>query len=205
MKPHRATSANWSKTEQEWKERTSSAAFDKRKHELVAVKEQLRHLPDILNQRMQQLNKDQRRIQLEKYLDLFEIEDANIDGVGKGRKQTLASYGIETAADLDFSKLQGVPGFGPKLTKALVSWRDNLASRFVFDPTRGPDRSDVAKVHNEIALLRRDLEQTLVGGLSQLQQIRSQIVNTRTQFIEPVRSVYREYLQAKANLAACSG
>lgn len=202
---YQAALANWSKTEQEWQERTRSTAFDKKKHELVSVKEQLRHLPEVLNQRLHQLSKDQARIQLEKYLDRFEIEDANIDGIGRGRKQTLASYGIETAADIDRSKLHGVPGFGPKLTNALMSWRANLASRFTFDPARGPDRTDVAKVHSEIALLRKNLEQNLVNGLSQLQQIRSQIMNTRTQFIEPVRSVYLEYLQAKANRAAALG
>jgi DNA-binding helix-hairpin-helix protein with protein kinase domain len=198
-------SSNWSSTEQEWQMRARPAAFDEKKGELLRVKDQLSQLPVLLNQRMQQLKNDQQRIQLEKYLDRIEIEDANIEGIGKGRKQTLASYGIETAADIDYSKLDGVPGFGPKLTNALISWRDGLASRFKFDPARGPDPNDVAKVNNDIALLRRDLEQKLVGGSAQLKQIRSQIMNARAQFSEPVRSVYREYLQAKANLAAAQG
>jgi len=198
-------SSNWSSTEQEWQMRTRPAAFDEKKGELRGVKDQLSQLPILLNQRMQQLKNDQQRIQLEKYLDRFEIEDANIEGIGKGRKQTLASYGIETAADIDYSKLHIVPGFGPKLTNALISWRDGLASRFRFDPARGPDPSDVAKINNDIALLRRDLQQKLVGGSAQLKQIRSQIMNARAQFIEPVRTVYREYLQAKANLAAAEG
>ena len=185
--------------------RARPAAFDEKKGELLRVKDQLSQLPVLLNQRMQQLKNDQQRIQLEKYLDRIEIEDANIEGIGKGRKQTLASYGIETAADIDYSKLHSVPGFGPKLTNALISWRDGLASRFRFDPARGPDPNDVAKVNNDIALLRRDLEQKLVGGSAQLKQIRSQIMNARAQFSEPVRSVYREYLQAKANLAAAQG
>jgi hypothetical protein len=199
-----AASSSWSSTEQEWQVRTRTAPFDEKKVEFTRVKDQLSQLPVLLNQRIQQLKNDQQRIQLEKFLDRFEIEDANIEGIGKGRKQTLASYGIETAADLD-SKLHGVPGFGPKLTKALMSWRDGLIPRFRFDPARGIDPNDVAKINNEIALLRRDLEQRLVGGLAQLKQIRSHIVNTRTQFIDPVRSVYREFLQAEANLAAAQG
>src|SRR5215211_3275973 len=36
------------------------------------------------------------------------------DHIGEGRKQLLESYGIETAADVTSSALEGVPGFGPK-------------------------------------------------------------------------------------------
>jgi DNA-binding helix-hairpin-helix protein with protein kinase domain len=200
-----AASSSWSSTEQEWLLRTKPDAFHEKKSELFRVKEQISQLPFVLNQRLQQLKNDQQRIQLEKHLDSFEIENASIEGVGKGRKQILASYGIETAADLNNSKLHGVPGFGPKLTKALTSWRDGLASRFKFDSSRGPDPNDIAKINNDIAMLRRDFEQKLVEGLAQLKQILSQIMNTRTKFIEPVRSAYREYLQAKADIAAAQG
>jgi DNA-binding helix-hairpin-helix protein with protein kinase domain len=198
-------SSNWSKTEQEWQTRTKSAAFDQKKHNLAAVKEQLSQLPALLKQRMQQLKNDQQRIQLERYLDSFDIEDASIDGIGKGRKQTLASFGVTTAADIDYPKLSTVPGFGPKLTAALVSWSTGLASRFRFDPTRGIDPQDVAKINNDISLLRRSLEHTLVNGLTEIKQIHAQIMNARTQFIEPVRAVYREFLQASANFAAAQG
>jgi hypothetical protein len=200
-----AASSNWSKTQQEWEMRTRPSPFEEKKSELARIRDQLSGLPEVLNQRMLQLKNDQQRIQLEKYLDRFHIERANIEGIGKARTQTLAFNGIETAADLNHSALVGISGFGPKRIGALMSWRDDLASRFRFDPARGVDPSDVAKINNEVALLRRDLEQKLVGGLSHLKQIRSQILDARTRFIEPVRSVYREYLQAKADLAAAGG
>jgi DNA-binding helix-hairpin-helix protein with protein kinase domain len=50
--------------------------------------------------KLDQLRQNQRAIQLTAFLDQYEIQRAKIPGIGPGRKQTLQSYGIETAADL---------------------------------------------------------------------------------------------------------
>jgi DNA-binding helix-hairpin-helix protein with protein kinase domain len=47
---------------------------------------------------------------MEEFLDRFEIERATIPSIGPGRKQTLSSYGIETAADIKESEIAKVPG-----------------------------------------------------------------------------------------------
>ena len=54
------------------------------------------------------------------------IADANIAGIGPGRSSTLASYGIETAADLLKNRLHGISGFGPVLIDALISWKKSI-------------------------------------------------------------------------------
>ena len=57
--------------------------------------------------------------QLKQYLDSYRIATANIDGIGQGRIATLQSYSIETAADVDATKLMGISGFGRVLVSDL--------------------------------------------------------------------------------------
>jgi DNA-binding helix-hairpin-helix protein with protein kinase domain len=197
-----AASAKWTKTDQEWKDRVGPKRFDEKKVELVSLKDQLSRLPVVLNQRLDQLKRDQRRIQQEKFLDAFEIEDASIDGIGTGRKQTLASYGIETATDVTATAVQSVPGFGPVLTAALLAWRRSLEARFVFNPNKAVDPKDIASIHQQILIERRSLEQKMTSGLAQLRQIQSQIQYARNHLAEPVAAIFGEFLQAKANLDA---
>jgi DNA-binding helix-hairpin-helix protein with protein kinase domain len=55
---------------------------------------------------------------------------------------TLASYGIETAADVDASIAGKVLGFGPARTADLLAWRAQVESLFRFDPSKGVDPAD---------------------------------------------------------------
>jgi DNA-binding helix-hairpin-helix protein with protein kinase domain len=60
-------------------------------------------------------------------LNAFLISAAAIPGIGTERKRVLASHGIETAADVNAKDVGEVPGFGPKLTDALIDWRTDCA------------------------------------------------------------------------------
>ena len=94
----------------------SPADAKTKKAELTALREEYGKLSAKLSQKLDALRRNQKDIQRRKFLDRFQIEDASIDGIGKGRKQTLASYGIETAADLLSQQVESVPGFGPSYT-----------------------------------------------------------------------------------------
>jgi len=66
----------------------------------------------------------------ESYLRSWLIADASISGIGPGRSSTLASYGIETAAEISPGRLYGINGFGPVLTSSLLAWKDALLSQY---------------------------------------------------------------------------
>lgn len=68
------------------------------------------------------------------YLRSWLIADANISGIGPGRTSTLASYGIETAADISPGRLNGISGFGPVLRSSLLAWKDSLLSHYQIPP-----------------------------------------------------------------------
>lgn len=66
--------------------------------------------------------------------------------LGLGRKQTLESFGIETALDITYGALANVPGLGPKTQQKLFDRRRSLERRFVFDATKPIDPQAIRKV-----------------------------------------------------------
>jgi hypothetical protein len=200
-----ATRETWKRAHQTWTERAGSAAFDTKKQEVLHLRAAIDYLPTHRNSKLNQLRQTVRQAQLSRYLDTFEIDKAKIDGIGDGRKRTLQSYGIETAADLMNSTVESVPGFGQKLCGALYGWRDALSSRFVFNPATGVDQRDIDKIEHEIATERRRLEQSVRAGFEELRQLRARIQNARIQLKGPVEAAYGQYLQADANYKAVSG
>ena len=76
----------------------------------------------------------------ESYMRSWLIADASIPGIGPGRSSILASYGIETAADISARKLYGITGFGPVLTSSLLAWKDTL-----FRQYQQPSSNQLAK------------------------------------------------------------
>jgi DNA-binding helix-hairpin-helix protein with protein kinase domain len=78
---------------------------------------------------------------------------------GPGRKQTLQSYGIETAADLNSAAITWVPGFGAKMADKLLAWRGSLEKRFRFDPAKAIDPREIMGVEQEVLVERRRREE----------------------------------------------
>lgn len=194
----------WLRAQQEWTERAGSAAFDGKKQEVLRSRALVDHLPTLRKSKLDQLRTSVRQAQLSRYLDQFEIDKASIESIGNGRKRTLQSYGIETAADLLSTAVENVPGFGPKLCGALYSWRQSVEAGFKFNPATGVDKRDTDKIEHEIAVERRKLEQAVRNGYEELRQLHARVINARTQLHGPVEAAYAAYLQADENYKAVS-
>jgi DNA-binding helix-hairpin-helix protein with protein kinase domain len=195
----------WRRAQTQWAERTGSGAFDGKKQEVLRLKAAVDYLPTLRTSKLDQLRKSVKQAQLSRFLDSFEIDKAKLDGIGDGRKRTLQSYGIETAADLLGPAVESVPGFGQKLCGTLYGWRDSLTARFQFNPATGIDRRDIDKIEQELMIERRKLEQAARTGYEELRQFHARTLNARTQLREPVEAAYAQYLQADANYKAVSG
>jgi DNA-binding helix-hairpin-helix protein with protein kinase domain len=193
----------WNQAQKQWTERCGSKVFDDKKQELLRVRQSLDRIPALRISKLDQLKTQVRHAQLVRFLDKHKIEDAQLDGIGPGRKRALQSYGIETAADI-ISPIS-VPGFGAVLGGTLNAWRQSLERRFVFNPATGVDRRDVEKVEQDILKERRRLEQAARTGHSELSQLRNRIINTRTQMMEPVEAAYRAHLQATVDYKTVGG
>lgn len=164
---------------QQWESEASGEAFDTRIAELKEAKKQLQNLNQTLQQRLQKLETESAKRQLEKYLDKFKLQAASVDGIGQGRKATLQSYGVETAADISESFIQSIPGFGQSLCGALMAWRRIHEQKFIYDPNLGVDPADRVALEQQLAPRRLKLEQELSNGVFSLQMIGQQILDKR--------------------------
>jgi hypothetical protein len=194
-----AADSKWRAAEREWTTRAGPGSFDLKKAELTKLRDEWTRIPTVRLAKLQELERNRERVQRERFLDQFEIETAKIKGIGEGRTQTLASFGIETAADVTPGSVSSVPGFGPKTQTILLQWRAELERRFRFDPTRATDPRDTARVEQEVLAIRKKIEGDLVTSIAQLRQVHAQIMATRQHMRAQVEMMRKEYLQARAN------
>jgi len=91
-----------------------------------------------------------RDIQLRAFLDRFPLTKGCAAGVGDARLAQLASFGIESAADIDEDAILAIPGFGPQLAGALEQWRRDLEKRFRFNPAQPVAAAEVQRLQTEL-------------------------------------------------------
>lgn len=77
-----------------------------------------------------------------RHLRMHLLTDADIQGIGAGRKQTLMANGISTAADVTWNAVRGISGFGDTFTRRLVEWRSGIERTFTFNPQSATNSSE---------------------------------------------------------------
>ncbi len=196
----RQAGVTWDTAIKDWETQAGPQSFDAILTELNLAKRQLESLPESRLERLEQLRRNQRQLQLDRFLDRFEIEKAKIDGIGRGRKQMLESFGIETAADIKHASIQAVPGFGPVMQRRLLDWRASVERKFNFDPNKGVDPRDTAKVEADILAEKKNLEAKLLKGPAELTQLRAQILAARDRLRQRVDQAHACAVEAEKEL-----
>jgi DNA-binding helix-hairpin-helix protein with protein kinase domain len=136
-----------------------------------------------------------------KFLEGFFIDKANISGVGVARKAALRSFGIETAADVSYSSVSCVRGFGQSLTSAVVDWRAGIERRFVFNPLRAVTEQEKNAVRAKFGSRRTVIENVLTRAPAELRS-RSQAVVAKNASLQPqLAKAALQVAQTKADLS----
>ena len=148
----------------------------------------------------QKLTETSRQRQLHNFLDRCFIQDHRIPNIGPGRKAILASFGIETAADILPYRIIGIKGFGEHLTIELEQWRTTLESQFVFDPSQGIDAADIARLNQKFAQRKSQLESALLAGPEVLSQLRADLLRKRQLLKFEVDAAAQALVQARADM-----
>jgi DNA-binding helix-hairpin-helix protein with protein kinase domain len=200
-----AAEGQFNQANAEWQRRASDASFRQAQSEFQALRAVFVEIPAKRIRALDQLKRDQRQLQLERFLDGFEIDSARINGIGPGRKRTLESYGIETAADVVERRLEAVPGFGPKMIARLMSWRRTIEAKFVFNPSRGIDPRDTAKVEQEILAFRTKTELSLKEKHKEALQAHARIQAVRQTQRQNMERLQAAVAQARADIEYVKG
>jgi DNA-binding helix-hairpin-helix protein with protein kinase domain len=154
-------------------------------------------------------------VQQHEFLDRRLIAQANIQKIGAARAATLASYGIESAADLNRTTILAVPGFGEELATLLLNWRQQVAKSFVFDLTAAltdlkdgrlqpppPKEAAPYKIDKRTVARLRSIEAKLLKAPAEI----STLVRAREDALAKVRPLAIEratrMIQSRADMAA---
>lgn len=191
----------WNQELDNWNQRTGAKSFRNLKQELSDAKNTYLQLIDEEKRLIQNYRNERKNKQLLAFLDTFDIASANINGIGPAREATLASYGIDTAADVSRGKLLNLPGFGEATAKPLLSWRENLEKRFVYQANENDyDRRELARIRASIESKLSPLRQKLSTGEANLRSIFNRI-STAANIDDPsLNQINTRRIQAKVDL-----
>jgi DNA-binding helix-hairpin-helix protein with protein kinase domain len=188
-----------------WNKEAGDKSFWDSKSRIGQKLGQLSDIPNEEKRGISELERRKKELQLKRYLSAFLIKKAKISKIGTGRKTTLASYNIETAADVDPSRIQSIPGFGPSLVSELVGWQRGLAAKFVFNPNEPTSPIDLAALKSKLSAKKAALEKSLRDDLNSLKQTAVLIVDQRKKFIEAGNRAFGVLKQAELNEQAANG
>lgn len=184
-----------------WLQAAGDARFKAAKAKLLDAKRQYESLADEEKRRLDAAQQDRRNRRLHSWLENFQISKASIKGIGTSRAATLASFGIETAAEVELGRLLRIPGFGPRNSQPLLDWRRRLESKFRYDPR--PDQSDLqreAAIRSQIAARARALKDELQAGPANLAKVAKETLSAQQSPPGELVAIWKRRQQAEADL-----
>ncbi len=168
-KAFEAADREWADAVGRWQATVGAQGFKAAKDELAQAKSGFERLSADEKARLEEVQRKRREQQLKSWLEQFQIRRVRIKGIGTSKVATLASFGIETAAEVERSRLLRVPGFGPTSSQPLLDWRRRLEARFTYDPRpNAVDAQRVASIRADTATKAAALRLELSAGPAKL-------------------------------------
>lgn len=121
----------WEAAEAEWGLRTGSEEFSRQRSHLESLRQAWDQLPALARRKHEELKQNHWALQRRRYLDGYLIGDAKIQGLTEELRAFLASYGIETAADIDIARFNAIPGLPGPALDSLIAWRTSIERDFL--------------------------------------------------------------------------
>lgn len=188
-----AAHTEWQNALARWQREASQNIFLEKRKSLEKARAELVDLPNERRRRLAKLEAQRENQQRQRYLDRFRIDRGRIRGIGPGRTSMLASYGIETAADVNHQKIIRIPGFGEFLTSELVKWRREHERNFRFNPNEPVNPRDINSIDCELEARRQSLLKMLQKGPDTLRRLSQEISVARSRLMPLMEKAWSSY------------
>jgi len=188
----------WEGALSRWKHEASQNGFTEKLKGLEKARTELADLPNERRRRLAKLESEREIRQRGRYLDRFRIDRATIRGIGSSRTAMLASYGIETAADIEGTEVLQIPGFGETLTSELIKWRRGHERNFRFNPTEPVDRRDIDTMERELQARVDSLLPLLRQGPDAVRRLSQEITAARLRLMPTLDKAWQSLKIAEA-------
>jgi DNA-binding helix-hairpin-helix protein with protein kinase domain len=183
----------------QWIAEAGESKFLSEYKKLTNLRLQYVHIGNERHDEYQKLQSNIKEKQRFRFLNRFFISDYNIPKIGPSRKLTLASYGIETAADVSKQKILSINGFGQSYLSELIKWQTELMKGFVFNPKGGIDAADINELECRLSKKQKNIETGLILGIELLNQSSNEVFNKRKELHPIVVEAAKRLAQAQAN------
>jgi DNA-binding helix-hairpin-helix protein with protein kinase domain len=191
----------WQAAASAWKQKTGVAAIEDLFEELRVTRSNYESLSAEENAQIEAYARDRRERQLTAFLTQFEVRRTIMKHIGPAEEATLASFGIESAADITPGKLMSVSGLRQEAKSGLVEWRRRLEKRFVYDPKENDvDRQELARIRATIEHQAAHLRRTLLAGRSSLDNAAAHLGDSLTSEDAELTRLHALRLQLAAEL-----
>ena len=197
--------SSWRTIQDAWAQHSGNQKFLEVKRTTDELIRSLADLPNEEKHQIQVLEQKKREAQLHRYLDRFIIAHAKIPKIGSGRKAVLASFGIETAADIEQYRIAAIQGFGPTLVASLMEWRQNLTKRFVFNASEPINPNDLVALRSRISNQKIELDKKIRASVANLQQASNLSLSQRAKLASSANQAVAARKQAELNEQAVTG
>lgn len=145
-------------------------AIGERRRRLALSRAALTRLTQQRDAEYKRLREQDRVAQLHRFLDMHYINKADIKGITRALKSALASFGIETAADINPMAVSKVPGFGKVRTQHMRDWRNHVAKRFRYRPGLDIDPAQRKAIENKYLRGRLRIARDFTTAQTQLEK-----------------------------------
>jgi DNA-binding helix-hairpin-helix protein with protein kinase domain len=189
----------WDLWNKKWNAEAGDSQFHSQLNKLQELKRKYESIDRGYRTGLVTLERTMKDRQQKKFLDRCSIDNCTMPRVGPGLKNTLKSAGIRTAADITRNRLQVIPLLDNTLINDLLTWRDKIERTFLFDPTKGIDRSDVQALIHKYQPMMKPVERDLQNGILKLHHIQQDIIKKRVTLRPAVEKRARELAQAEAD------
>lgn len=201
LSAYKSAERRWLDDQSNWQKRIGLLDLTALKEELVNAKNEYLAILGSEEVEIKKYKADRKNKQLNAFLDGFNIANAKIKGIGPAKQAVLASYGVDTAADISLNKLLSIPGFGPETSKPLVNWRSSIERRFVFQQIETElERQEISRLRTSIQLKLASLRKILVAGKTNLETRSTNVRNALSQADSALKLAYKNFQQAKVDL-----
>ncbi len=194
----------WDLWNKKWNAEAGDSAFIAQLNELRDLKRKYESIDRDYKAGLHSLEQTLKERQQKKFLEHCSIDSCPLPRLNTGLKNILKSLGIRTAADITRNQLLGIPQLDNTLTNELIAWRDKMERNFLFDPTKGIDRSDLQILIHKYQPMIKPVERDLLKGTLKLHRIQENILKKRITLRPAVEKRARELAQAKADFEVFS-
>lgn len=192
--------AAYNELDARWQQEASESRFLAKFQELETGKLGYANLASARAQRLAQLEAQARTDQRQIFLRQHPLQAQAIKGIGENLAATLHAHGIQTAAEIEVTRLKAVPGIGEARAQVLLNWRREIEQQFVFDAQRAIPPQRRLQLEQEFDALRMRLEQDLSSGAAHLRRFQQEIKGSQEVLYEPLLKAQRNLAQAELDL-----